>query len=451
MAGALEANALAAKEAVRAERTRILSTLLDRLPVLAVDAVEAMDAEIPAYADKNAQVHADIRDQVIMHYRTLLTALMEDRTVTAADIAFVRGAAMRRARAGLSVEDYLNAFRVGQQVMWKAMVACAGDGQTGHEAALTLAEPLMRYCDFASTQAAHAYVEMRQYAVAEAARESRDLLETLLAGQPPVRGPLLAAARAHDLQADAPMVVLTAITLGPGHDMDAPYVASAAIARACGHLGLHTRTLTVVRHGEVVAVPVLGRRAEAEGLRERVERARERLRADGIGLAVGISTVVTRLTDLPRAYREARAATDFVPEDGGVAALSGLSSFEYLALRADDTAHHLVDPRIRTLLEADGARGGVLTATIKAFAAADLNLRMAAERLQIHHNTAQYRLRRIEQRTGRNPRRIADLLDLLIAIELRDAGARAAAPRDANPDPAPRNAGRDASASIRPC
>jgi sugar diacid utilization regulator len=28
------------------------------------------------------------------------------------------------------------------------------------------------------------------------------------------------------------------------------------------------------------------------------------------------------------------------------------------------------------------------------------------------------RLRRIQERTGRNPRRIADLLDLLVAVEL---------------------------------
>ncbi|WP_165396122.1 helix-turn-helix domain-containing protein [Streptomyces sp. F001] len=38
----------------------------------------------------------------------------------------------------------------------------------------------------------------------------------------------------------------------------------------------------------------------------------------------------------------------------------------------------------------------------------------------MHHNTAHYRLRRIEERTGRNPRRIADLLELLVALAIRD-------------------------------
>jgi sugar diacid utilization regulator len=60
----------------------------------------------------------------------------------------------------------------------------------------------------------------------------------------------------------------------------------------------------------------------------------------------------------------------------------------------------------------------VLCDTIRAFAGADLRLRETAERLHVHPNTAQYRLRRIQERTKRNPRRIADLIELLVAIQL---------------------------------
>ena len=87
--------------------------------------------------------------------------------------------------------------------------------------------------------------------------------------------------------------------------------------------------------------------------------------------------------------------------------------------------HRLVNPRLRAFLDEYRRRGRVLTETIRAVADADLNLRVAAERLRVHPNTAQYRLRRIEERTGRNPRRIADLLDLLVAIALDDALAPA--------------------------
>jgi len=129
----------------------------------------------------------------------------------------------------------------------------------------------------------------------------------------------------------------------------------------------------------------------------------------------------SRAWRFPRAYQEAHVALSGIGADGGVEALARLTPFDYLALRADDTARRLVNPRLRAFLDEDRRRGRVLTETIRAVADADLNLRVAAERLQVHPNTAQYRLRRVEERTGRNPRRIADLLDLLVAIALDDA------------------------------
>nr|BFE78417.1 hypothetical protein GCM10020093_010180 [Planobispora longispora] len=179
------AAASATAGAVRAERARILSEILDDLDELAGTAVRTMRAEIPAYAAQDAAFHADVRDQVIRHYRSKLAVLFEERTVTLDDIAFTRRAAMRRARAGVALADYINAFRVGQQVFWESVLERAGSSFAGHDAALSLAAPLMRYCDFASTHAANAYMEFQQYAAAEAVRESRDLLETFLAGARP--------------------------------------------------------------------------------------------------------------------------------------------------------------------------------------------------------------------------------------------------------------------------
>ena len=354
--------------------------------------------------------------------------LLEDRTVTLDDIAFVRRAAMRRARAGLALADYINAFRVGQQVFWESVLSRAGHSPAGHEAALALAAPLMRYCDFASTHAANAYMEFQQYAAAEAVRESRDLLETLLAGRCRRAGRSSRRRRRTGSAPDARTSVLVVVAVvlglrgavprGPDRGADARHAACAAIARTGGH---GARTLSVVRQSEIVAVPVLGQGGDPGELCDRLQELRETLLAEGIVLAMGISTVSADLALIPQAYQEARAVLDFLPEDGGVAALPRITPFQYLALRADDTARHLVDPRITALLDEDRARGGVLTATIRAFAAADLNLRTAAERLQIHPNTAQYRLRRIQERTGRSLRRIDDLVELLVAIALQDS------------------------------
>lgn len=406
---------LAGPDAVRAERARILAALLAQIDELTESGVVAIRAEIPAYAaQRDERFLADLANQIRLVYSTSLSAMLEGRQVTPADIAFVRGAAMRRAELGVALEDYLAAFRVGQLVLWDAMVASAADTPEGREAALTLAAPLIRLINFASTHAGQGYVEYRQLAVAEADRERRDLLELLLAGELPPRGPLAALTKAHGIGADSSTLVVTAVAVGARSSPEATQAASIAIARA----GLSESTLVVVRQGEIVAVPVLGAGGDPAELCTRVDAVQQRLSAVGTPLAVGISTVAAGVGELPRAYLEARAARDCLAGEGLVA-IPRLTPFEYLVLRADETARRVVDPRLTAFLDEDLSRGAVLSATVQAFAQSDLNLRAAAERLHVHPNTAQYRLRRIEDRTGRNPRRISDLIDLLVAIELR--------------------------------
>ncbi|NQE71488.1 hypothetical protein NG2371_05961 [Nocardia gamkensis] len=47
-----------------------------------------------------------------------------------------------------------------------------------------------------------------------------------------------------------------------------------------------------------------------------------------------------------------------------------------------------------------------------------MNLREAAEELRIHHNTAKYRLERIQELTERNVRSANDLVELLVGVPL---------------------------------
>jgi hypothetical protein len=207
---------VAGDEAVAAERARILSTLLGRIDAVTEAGVAAIRNQIPAYAaQRDERFLADLASQVRLNYSTTLSAMLEERVVTSDDIAFIRGAAMRRAELGIALEDYLAAYRVGQLVLWDAMVACASASSGGREAALTLAAPLIRFIDVASTLAGQAYVEFRQLALAEADRHRRDLLEVLLAGELPSRGPLHAAAQAHGLGSDTWALVVTGLARVP--------------------------------------------------------------------------------------------------------------------------------------------------------------------------------------------------------------------------------------------
>ena len=394
----------------RAERARILSRLLADLDSLVDTAVAAIREEIPAYAAQDDRFFADVKGQVAAHYRTKLTAFLEDRTVTLDEVSFIRGAATRRARAGLALEHYIAAFRVGEKVLWDAVVSTAGDSPQGREAALTLAAPLMRYVDFVTTHAAHAYVEFQQFAVADADRERRDLLDQLLTGEWPEEPELRAAAEKYAISTTSPLVVIVAVTR-PGNG-DAPHAVSGALSRAA-------RSLVVVRRDEIVAVTAVASRAAARELAVRVAEVHEQLAAERIEFAVAVSTVADTVAQLPQAYAEARALVPTV----GVAALPALSAFEYLTSRTDETVRRLVDPSLREALADDRERGSTLAATVRAFAECNLSLRATAELLHIHPNTAQYRLRRLEQRTGRNPRRIGDLIELLVAISLDEQEA----------------------------
>jgi DNA-binding PucR family transcriptional regulator len=153
-------------------------------------------------------------------------------------------------------------------------------------------------------------------------------------------------------------------------------------------------------------------------LGRRLEDARRRLAASGVSLAIAGSTVHDNVADLPHAYQEALAARERVLPGSGVLALTALTAFEYVTSRGDDTARRLVSPEIGRFITEDARHGGVLLETLQVYVASDLNVRQAAERLHLHVNTAHYRLSRIAERTGCDLRRIADVMEILIAARL---------------------------------
>ena len=99
-------------------------------------------------------------------------------------------------------------------------------------------------------------------------------------------------------------------------------------------------------------------------------------------------------------------------------------------LRDDETARRLIRPEVRRFVADDLAAGGALITTLTEYVACDLNAKIAAERLHLHVNTAYYRLERIAERTGCDLRRIADIVELLIAVRLLGASPTAATDRD---------------------
>jgi sugar diacid utilization regulator len=297
--------------------------------------------------------------------------------------------------------------------MWDGLVEAAG-GEDGTGAVLGLVGPLLDYINLATTHAAELYIEIEQIELADGERIRRDLLEDLVAARPVAPGPRQDAARDGGLGPDTACLVVIGVPRAMPDDEQVLRSAAGSVRRACE---ARLTPLMVLRRDEIVVVaPVRG--SETCQAVANLTAAYERLAKQGVRLAIGVSTVHPGLAGVASAHREARGAADCVGSDGGVLALPALSAFDYLTSFRDPTAARLISPAIRQFVDEDIARGGVLTSTLIAYVASDLNVKALSKRIYVHANTAHYRLNRVAEQTGRDLRKISDVLELVIAIRL---------------------------------
>jgi hypothetical protein len=162
--------------------TGIAAAVQSSLEDLVAAAVQDIWDQVPAYSASNDE---RLREDVAVHVRAIfdvfLGGLTGGRPVRRSDFTMTREQATRRVAQGITLADFLQAFRIGQITLWHGVLAAAGDDAAARDAALTLVARIMGVIEVGSTVAAEAYVEAQQHAVAESDRLRRDLLEDLLA------------------------------------------------------------------------------------------------------------------------------------------------------------------------------------------------------------------------------------------------------------------------------
>lgn len=398
----------------------IVAEVRGSLDELVSTCVERTWEQVPAYAASNdATLREDLRRHVDAVFRAVLATILEGRPAGRSDFPTTADQARRRVRQGVSLADFLQAFRLNQVLLWESVLEAAGPDPATRDAALALATHVMQVIEVGSTIAAEAYVEAQQRALAETDRVRRDLLEDLLAGREVSAGAQQVALRRAGIESSTPLVVASAVHVG---EVDSDQALRDAVDAAGRELGA-PRGFLVARHDEVIGVVPVSPEGESAVIR-RLRQAQDRLVSRGVALAVGVSTVHTGPTGVAEAYAEACVARDGLHAVPGVVALPELSTFDYLVLRDDPVALRLVRDDVRTFVEEDRARGSGLVETLLEYVACDLNAKVAAENLHLHVNTAYYRLERIAERTGSDLRRFADVQDLLIAVRLLTGAQR---------------------------
>lgn len=394
-------------------RVAVLEQLGSRSEELVEHTVGTIWAEIPSYpAVADGGLLADVRQHVADHHQALLRSLADGTTPTREDLAFTRRPTANRV-GRIPIADYLQAFRTYQGIIWNALLEEARDPDS-REAVLSLVSSVLDYVNVATTYAAELYIETEQFQLAGGERVRRDLLEDLVASRPVADGARQEAARNAGLGPDIPCLVIVAIPFDAPENEHVLRSAARALARAFGG---RQEPLTVLRGDEIVVVAPSGAaRATHDDVVARLTETCTRLAGDGVQLAIGVSTEHPGLGGVAVAHREARGAAECVGRPGGVLALPTLSAFEYLSSFRDRTAERLIAPEVQHFVLADIDSGGVLTSTLLAYVSSDLNVKALSERIHIHPNTAHYRLNKIAEQTGRDLRKLSDVLDLVIAI-----------------------------------
>jgi hypothetical protein len=290
----------------------------------------------------------------------------------------VREHAARRLHQGIPLEAFLHAYRVGLFRCWDACAEEAARLDLPREASFALARAALAAIDTLTTHATEAYLREEGRVRELRGLEARDLVERLLRGEavdPRRRHP---AAPGLDPRGELVVVVARAEN-----------GAAEALAAA-----LPGRPLIAGREGEVVAI------AAERGARAAVELAAVRC---------GVSARARGFPGVAQAYREATLALASASVQRPVVTLDELSAFQVALVGADATTRAVI-----------AAKGGGLRdgTTVRAYAAADMNVARAAERLHVHPNTVRNRLGRIAVTTGHDPRTFAGLVELLCIVEL---------------------------------
>jgi purine catabolism regulator len=131
------------------------------------------------------------------------------------------------------------------------------------------------------------------------------------------------------------------------------------------------------------------------------------------------------VASLRRAFHEARCALEAtsVAPDGAPAVAShrDLGAFTLLlALQDDDALRLYSDGLLEPIERTEGEYGGELLRSLEAFIENNGNWERAARQLYCHRHTLRYRIRKIEELTGRDLSRATDRIELWLALRARE-------------------------------
>jgi PucR family transcriptional regulator, purine catabolism regulatory protein len=208
-------------------------------------------------------------------------------------------------------------------------------------------------------------------------------------------------------------------------DLEDPPAAERQLEAALSDAGVQALVATSAVAGRPLLCAVVDAR-DADPIAT-ARRAREALSGgpgrNGVRVAASRPAAVGALR---RAFHEARCALEAtsLAENGSapdVASYRDLGAFTLLlALQDDDALRLYSDGLLDPIEQTEGEYGGELLRSLEAFIENNGNWERAARQLYCHRHTLRYRIRKIEELTGRDLGRATDRIELWLALRARE-------------------------------
>ncbi len=397
-------------EPLKREIARAWASLLDRADAIADDiALTLLAKEKEWYDAAGPELRADIRNSTREHVRRGIRTMAGLADDDEKAIHIWRETGRRRARQGVPMEHVLNAYSLGTRVLWEALLEQRGNLDLGFDdhVLLTAGQRIWSALDVQNATLVDSYRRESARLQRRDLQRQQGLLDGLVEGRGTDPRFATEAREVLGIGAEEPVVCVVGHFDGslegplraPEDRLERAGLVSYWHVRAGAYFGLvPTGPLdlpAVVATLEPAVTGRVGVAASPEGLS---------------GFATAYQLAARAADTLPRGAQQVVSVSDRLPEVllGGNPAVTAL----------------LVTETLAPLLAQPPGQATLMLQTLQALLDHDGSPTHAAEQLFCHRNTVIYRMKQIEQLTGRSLQDPRDKLLLSLGLMAHARGAR---------------------------
>lgn len=385
---------------VEAQLATIGALLNGQLDALVAKTVATIRAEVPFY--KNVHV---IPDEVLVADTKAKLQAVFDAISAGADFdpssAVATGGT--RAAAGVPLSAVMHAFRIATHALWETMIelSAAHPGISG-PALIRATSRFWRAQDIYTDTMSAAYRQQASQQIIDDEAERAALAEALLDGRPTGDYGLWDIAQLLRIPAQGPYLVVAAATPTVGKQALPGITELLRSADVFSAWRLLPDLQTGIAH-----IPSTAARNHVLGVLSRIAHT-----------AVGVSPLFHDLADTAQALRYARIALEARGSTDGHVVVFDDSVLGVAAVSAPEVNRKLERIVLGTFKDLSLEERGLLVDTFNAWLDNGGSMSQTAAQLFCHPNTVRYRLRRIEERTGRSLSQPRQLAELCLAFEI---------------------------------